>query len=100
MPLFSYIDTTIQSDQKTTTYKIIRKQQKKPQAFRSFNYVEKYIRATYGYKIADDIVLNCAKKLKPIDTVFVFKTETISEKIDEWDVPYEPDINSEYDDLF
>lgn len=97
MPLFSYIETNFDNEEELQSYKIIRKKQRKPQAFRSYNYVEKYIRSTYGHKIADDIVINCTKNMKPIDTVFIYKTKKFDD-VDEKVKAADPGPLSDFDD--
>ena len=88
IPPFSFIEFVNTDDGKNQKYIIQRKCHKKPQRLKSLMFVENYIRQTYGHKITKDILENCTKQSKPMDTIYVFKKiiidDVVSKDNDEW----------------
>ena len=93
LPPFHYIETDLEGELEHT-YKLVRKVYDRPPRLKDFEYVERYIRCNYGYKISDDIIKNCSKNGAKIDSIYVFKTETPSNREDkgadevDFDLPF------------
>jgi hypothetical protein len=90
IPPFCFLEVSYEKEGGHQQYILQRKCHKNPQRLKSLMHTENYIRQTYGHKITQDILANCTKQSKSIDTIYIFQKK-IEDNFD-WLVTY--------DDLF